>query len=355
MSKISTFQKQYLNGITRFFGYEKRMKFVQVDFSKPWWEIIYRFKYYYAAILFVEIILAVMYALIPFGVGFIITTGSIMYLYQFIGLWIVILILEMVTNYINPIFQSKVCESIEVSAHEFFLTVDPINHSTRSTGQVLSKIDRGVIAYSAILDTLTFEIIPLFARLITIIFALTSIPLLAIVALISIVLIGWINILLLTFNTKSTQEAVIKTQDTLKATTLENMQQVGLIRSVFNSDEIKHKLEKSSVDAASMDATASTAGTMLMSVTKLIYVCSLSILIYIVLIKIQSGELDRLIGAGLLITYFSGSFQVIRTGKTAQKFLRFYKNIQDLFEFIKGYGVQTYPVLEHDNHLKIKK
>ena len=51
--------------------------------------------------------------------------------------------------------------SVQMSGHSFFLTVDPIYHSKRSSGAILSKIARATRGYEEILDRIVLDILPI--------------------------------------------------------------------------------------------------------------------------------------------------------------------------------------------------
>lgn len=55
--------------------------------------------------------------------------------------------------------EAGIMGSVSNSAYKFFVKVDPIHHSTRESGKVISKINRAVGAYENTTDILTFNIL----------------------------------------------------------------------------------------------------------------------------------------------------------------------------------------------------
>jgi len=50
----------------------------------------------------------------------------------------------------------------------------------------------------------------------------------------------------------------------------------------------------------------------------------------------------------LLLAYFNGSSQILRLGDLIRNIIQIISRQEDLFDFIRQFGVQTYPVLEGD-------
>jgi hypothetical protein len=66
---------------------------------------------------------------------------------------------------------------------------------------------------------------------------------------------------------------------------------------------------------------------------------------------VDSGEVSLVIGSSLILTYLRGSNSIIRAGRTTQRLYDSWSKIQDLYTFIRGFGKQSYPVLEKDGSL----
>jgi ABC-type multidrug transport system fused ATPase/permease subunit len=86
--------------------------------------------------------------------------------------------------------------SIHYNAHQYFLTVDPIAHSTRSSGKIIAKISRVVDAYEDFMDILLINILQVVIGTVAIVVALVGIDLwLGLLAGFSLIAIGVVSIL----------------------------------------------------------------------------------------------------------------------------------------------------------------
>lgn len=59
--------------------------------------------------------------------------------------------------------------SISYNANRYFLTVDPVNHSTRSSGKIIAKVVRGSESVEDFLDFIIYDILSALVRFITVI------------------------------------------------------------------------------------------------------------------------------------------------------------------------------------------
>ncbi len=81
-------------------------------------------------------------------------------------------------------------------------------------------------------------------------------------------------------------------------------------------------------------------------IVQLIYRLSLFVLAYFILKLVESEQLDILTGSSLLLTYLGGSATMLWIGQKTRRLIQSYFKIVDLFDFMKGFGKQSFPVLE---------
>jgi hypothetical protein len=69
---------------------------------------------------------------------------------------------------------------------------------------------------------------------------------------------------------------------------------------------------------------------------------------FIVMSQAQNGTLTPVIAVSVIITYINSTSGVLEVGGHTKRLSEGLTNINDLFNFIRGFGKQTFPVLEED-------
>jgi len=340
-------RQKYYPFLEKFFGVNKNPEILEIDFQKPWWDIIWRQKSKYLITLFFETFLYVFLTLIPLIIIRVIDSGQINYLFLFVGLW---LILNILPNFYIRIFvrMSSTCvQSVYYSSVRFFLTVDPIFHTTRSSGQIIAKVNRGSDAYIEFLDIFTFEIVTKGISLITALVAVCtldlSLGLLATACTFFIIMISGIGRYLATSITAREQ---ILQDDKRKELGVESLSANNYIRSSFATPEQNQKVLKTSRKMYGVDATKSMTNITSDVITRCLYILSFLIISWNIFNQINTGKLSTALGLAILLTFYTGSRDIWSVGSTIQKLVDKITQIKDLYTFIRGFGKQTYPVLE---------
>jgi hypothetical protein len=84
------------------------------------------------------------------------------------------------------------------------------------------------------------------------------------------------------------------------------------------------------------------------TITRSLYIISTLSIAIVIFYQVSGGSLDQYLGITLIITYINGSSQILRLGRTINDFVEKVTGVIDTFEFIRNFGVQSYPVLESD-------
>ena len=268
-------------------------------------------------------------------------------------------ILSLVINfgelYFNALISTQSKYSTNYFANKFFLTVDPVNHATKSSGTLISKIDRGSNGYDSILDIISWNAVPAIVGTTVAIITLGIFNIyLGLITLVSSILVFLINVFVSQFTSDITQNAIIKVEDNLKSTSVEMLQQNALVRSTFATPEIILKLKKD--NQKTMSKTAASWITYIFYFGLSVSTISLTILIlgtYIINL-ISKGEMETVVGISLILTFFGNIKTVSWFGQRVRTLTESIINIKDLFKFINEFGKQSYPVLEEENLTKIK-
>ena len=90
------------------------------------------------------------------------------------------------------------------------------------------------------------------------------------------------------------------------------------------------------------------AGTYINATTRTLYILSSLIIGILVINQTISGEISNTIALSIILTYSSGTQGVLYIGDKVKRLTTALSNVNDLFDFIRGFGKQTFPVLEDD-------
>jgi ABC-type multidrug transport system fused ATPase/permease subunit len=343
-NKIADF---YHNTIYKFFNQFGGAKILEVDFQKPWWDIIWQQKYTIAFSVSFFTFQSILITLNPLVFGYLLTAGHFEWILYFIGFWLFMSVFQIWITYLFDLASIRTILSAEFSAHKYFLTVDPVFHSTRSSGQILNKINKACGAFDPIFEIFTFSILNAVFGLITVVSAICFVDLrLGIIT-------GICLTVMVTFSswTEVVRNNIFETRnipidDKLKSTLLENLAQNSMIRSSFATDL---QLNKTLFDNAAVfrSTIASWNASSLNNILRrVIFWIFTSYLCFELFNMIKIGKMDAVIGAGLLVTYFAAYNSMAHIGGQIKNFLQSKTRITDLWKFINEFGSQTFPVLE---------
>jgi ABC-type multidrug transport system fused ATPase/permease subunit len=346
MFRLTSLSQSYFKFWMHFITFKNKAHLLSVDFHQPWWKIITDQKIYFFAILIAEAIDNAFYTLIPLFIGFLIASQKLYYFFIFMAAWGVTICIEFFALYLSAILQRQSIHSLLYYAHRFFLTVDPIYHATRSSGKIIGKIERGVNAYEDLLDVITFDLLPTVIGIITVTLSFLKFDIfLGILAFSMIMIIGAINIFLQLLSTQAFEPQVITASDKLASINIENLAQINYIRSCFASNETDTLLKNTNLYMMYVGGTSWVAFSALTLFTRLSYLISILVLGTYLIHLIQQQQVSIVMGTALLMTYITGSYEIMRLGKKIKKFLKCTTRINDLFNFIRSFGKQSFPVL----------
>jgi ABC-type multidrug transport system fused ATPase/permease subunit len=346
MLSFQNLADKYYQWWMRLADFKSKVRLYAIDFKKPWWSIIAKQKKYITYIILAETIDNIFYYVIPLSIGYLIATKQLSYFFIFIIGWLIAISIEYLALYYSSIVHMQTGHSILYSAHQFFLTVDPIYHTTRSSGKIIGKIDRGVNAFEEFIDLIAFELLTTIIGLATVTIAFFKFNTkLGLLALSIIIFIGIFNTVLQFLSTQAFEPRVIQASDKLNAVSLENLSQISYIRSCFASNEIDQTLRGSNISMMDTTGTSWLAFSALSFATRFAFILGILILGSYLIMLIHEGKLSIEWGSALLITFINGSYETMRVGKKIKRFLKAITRIKDLFSFIKDFGKQTFPVL----------
>lgn len=345
-------QDQFYNFVDKTEKLESKMKILPVDFQKPWWDIILRQKNLALFALISQFIGSIFDSIFPIILGYAVTTLDI-------NLFMIVMLVKLAITWIynimlqyNAIFQNQTMFSIDFNANQYFLTVDPIFHTMKSSGKIISKISRGSSSYEDVLDIITFDLLNVATSIITIAIAMFAFGWK--IGLVSLGFLGFLGIFNITaqiYRTKTFQPKRIKAQDKLKAIQVETLMQAPFIRAIFASTEQIYKNKNATILNMLKNTLSWQAGTYVNVITRTIYIFSVFVIGYLVLMEAKSGEISTVLALSIILAYSSGTSGIIGIGNMVKRLSTALADINDLFDFIRDFGKQTYPVLEEDTSI----
>jgi ABC-type transport system involved in Fe-S cluster assembly fused permease/ATPase subunit len=333
------------NFLEKLFGMVGNIRIHPVDFNLPWYSI---YKKYWVRIIIsviTEVILWIIFSTLPLSIAAIITNQN-----QY---WALILgILFLITPLITQLHMRSYClglaglmRSVSNSAYAFFVKVDPIHHTTRESGKVISKINRAESAYEKITDTLVFNILPFCIQIGVILFSFIRydlrIGLFAGLSLIFLVLISVISQIIVVRGIISIDNDQGDIQSQIE---VESLQQVALIRSSFATPEHIQKLKKTNIRTGEVQATVWTSFNVTSFIPRILFALSFIILISSVLNLVKDGALDLVTSIALMTIYISSYGSIVHSGSHIERIISNIERIKNLYTYIQEYGDSSYPV-----------
>ena len=338
-------EKYYLFWL-KFVNLKKRVSILPIDFQKSWLTIILSQKKYLAVSLICECIINAFYTLYPLVLGTIVESQQFYHFTYFVLAWFGVICLEFISNYFSGRVEIQSINSVQYNAFKFFLTVDPLFHTMKSSGKLFAKIERGARSYEDFLDIVLWDILPIIVSVTTVVvtFLLTDLRLGGMAILLLIIIAG-INIFLNLFTSATFEQRLIDADDFVKVVSVEGLTQVPLIRSSFASDEMLDRAYKANNEMMYKEGTAWVAFSASVTISKIAYLMSIATLGGIILSLISKGMLSTLVGTTLLFTYTNGTYEIIQIGRRLRKLMKATTRIKDLYAFARVFGKQTFPVL----------
>lgn len=343
------------NFIFKFSRIEKYSTIVPVDFTKPWWRVMTTQKTRLGIVIFGECYKKIIITLTPVGLSYIFSSQRLDYLLWFGVMSAIGLFLEYKAEFYSAVLQLQCAQSVHFYAHQTLLRIDPIFHTTRSTGKILAKIDRAVNAYKEVVELGIQEIFYTAVGVVTAAISFFAVDIyLGTLATILLAILTILSSLLFVLNTEVFIPLSIRAEDKLKNVSVENLSQVKLIRSTFATNEASDRLRLYTKNVLMVDATGWSAFYLINSALKTLYIATFFVLAFATFGLISKGVVGLVMGTALLMSFFRGTSDVIKVGKFLYWYLASIKQIKDLYKFLSKFGQQTYPVLESEIQQKIE-
>ena len=244
---------------------------------------------------------------------------------------------------------------MDYNSHKFFLVVDPIFHTTKSSGQIISKVERASKSYVQMINFFLEDAVNIIISFVTIIIVLASFNYkLGLISGFAFIVLACINALLSFVNSKSLIKKLIRAQDQKSIVNTENLSQNALIRSSFATTEQDHKMLKFTKKLMVESSIVWFGSGISITINRVLFLISTMILSFTILDLVKNSEMTAVTAVALLVTFLSASGAVLTVGNVIRNITEKYFEIIDLWDFIQGFGSQTFPVLDQENNHLLK-
>lgn len=339
----STTQNQFYKLVQKWFRFDRAIKIVEIDFSGHWITLILARPWFLVANLLNSIISTTTNILLPVGIAWAVGTSEFSIITWVIAGVILAKFISYTLFYYHPALLNGMTSSLQIRAYSQLLLVDPLYHTYRSSGQIISKINRGAKALHSLLDILIFDFISIIAAIIAVSITIFSFDAtMGIASLILLVGTSLLNFGLFRLRSKLIKPIRIRTTDKATAVNVESMHQATYIRSVFSTSQHIQRIHSANFAMAEANSIGWRLAGSIIQPNQILLTLGGGLLVWSLM---QSGLQTELI-IGIAISYFSLSSKMFDIGRTIDQFFVATEDLDDLFKFISNFGSQTFPVID---------
>lgn len=346
MKASSGFKSRAFDKLYSFFNVASYVRLLTVTFSRPWWMPIWQQRTSFGIVIANEILFNTWDTLLPIAIAYAVEQQSLFLLLATLGTWAVIAIINYGASRFNTKFQVQVIFSFFYSAHRQLLQADPLEHSTKSTGIILAKIDRTAKAYEDMLDTISFEILPMLitcGAIVTMLLTLNGT--LALGSAIGLIVVGCWSTLGYIFAARVITPVRIMREDASKAVAVENLTQHTLIRSCFASREADNKLRKTTEQTMYAEGTGWRTGNLVNMISRLLYYLVFGCIVVYLIHRIREGSMSALIATSIATSFLRSTQDIIKIGRKLYSCAKQLLIIKDMYAFMGTFSKNSFPVL----------
>jgi len=347
VSEKHNVSRRFYGFIYRLFDMKKKTRLIDVDFKRPWWDLIIKQKWAFLTTFLIETVNNVFLTVPALLLESILNAQHYEYFFYFVLIWLSILLCEVVSDYYATRNLVQCIQSIHYYATQLLLKIDPVCHAQSAKGKVIAKIYRGAEAYGMLIRNGSYELYPLFIGSITVVISLLTIDVK--LGLLSLVLLSAFSLIftrLFLFSAKALMPICIEADDRVKSVGTESIFQISLIRSTFTSSEVNTHLKSINQKRLSIEGTFWRCYDIISTLAKISYLVIFATIGAYVIALIKNGSLGYMTGIALLITFFNGTYQLLQIGQFIYRFKDQLERVKDLFSFMSTYGKQTFPSFE---------
>jgi ABC-type transport system involved in Fe-S cluster assembly fused permease/ATPase subunit len=168
------------------------------------------------------------------------------------------------------------------------------------------------------------------------------------VAIVSLFLLAWFTIWANLKRTETFNPISNLADDEYKQISTETLQQAPYIRATFGTNEQVSSLSQKAKWVMVTAGNSWQGGTYINFITRNFYLIILTVLAGLAFADVQAGQMTIITATTLIISYINGSDKILTLGSSVKNFSKGLADINDLWNFIRNFGQQTYPVLTGD-------
>jgi ABC-type multidrug transport system fused ATPase/permease subunit len=334
-----------LEWVERFFKFERAITIPDIDFDRHWSHVFFLQKKYLSALILQQLQYSIVITGFPLFLAYGVAQNRFDLIIAFLSSFVV---MRVVTHWLfryHPPYMLNSSESVLIKSYEKLMLVDPEHHSTRSSGQIISKISRGSQSILAIEEIFIFDLIPFFFALVTVVIALSlvsaTVTVILLVAFVILILFNYIGFALRSqIHSPERQKA----QDRSTAANVESMQQVQYIRSAnITQDQLDTMKQLGKCHMVNRAGGWRWAGWFMATTQIMFYLVAIGVVIVLWRLDLQSALL-----LGIMYSIISLGSALFSAGRSLDKLIHSLDDLNDLWNFINNFGEQTYPVIEED-------
>jgi hypothetical protein len=320
-----------------------RFSLVDIDFRRPWWYPILLYKKLFISLVILRIIITIYTSSLIFLVGFVLNSGDFKLIYALLACTVLYFILERTTSKLNQIYKFATVHSVQYSANKIILEADPIVHSTKSTGKLISKVSRGSTQFHGLLDATIYQIGAWIVQLLTISFSLLYYNfMLGLVSFVGLSLVCLVSVYFKMGIFRLTKDPLNLTRENMITAMVQNISQVLLIRSTFQTKSRQELLQQDAVIGSEAEYARSVLLLFSSLITHILYtLVVLGVFLYLSYM-VQTGTITQVVAISLLTNFAVNGNVTTQFGKIARVVTEAATKISDLFEIMSTFGQKTY-------------
>jgi len=278
--RLSRLAEKYYRWCSRVIGLEKTVQLRIVNFDKPWWSIVTERWFLWSIITSGRIVTAAFITLVPLFIGKALESGTASSFGWLFVVWVLMEVWRIAAVYLFDVEQGRISYGVQYSAYRFFLGVDPIYHAMRTSGRLFAKIERGARAYELLVMSVVYEFLPIIIGMVTVVVSFFALK--ASIGFIAFCFLSFLtcfNLAAILFNSFVFESKFIMADDEMKATSMESLTRIELVRSCFATNELDKLVRRQNRVAAAVFSTNWVTVAVIMLITRIGYalsVCALS-------------------------------------------------------------------------------
>jgi ATP-binding cassette subfamily B protein AbcA/BmrA len=331
----------------------QNVSLIDIDFSKPWWNIFAQQKKDFSIVIITTIISNILITLFPKMISWAIDTENLVYLTGIICIYLI----DEAGNWFfwgphTMRLYIRTVESFRCSAYQTLLTIDPIYHALQSSGVGIGKIRRTMEAYKDLAKTFLDDFIPLFISLITMLMLFLYFDtFLAITASGGLLLLSAIFCTAAVIITRPLEQQANHDDDRANHVGAESLVQARFIRATFASDQIRERLRINHHKVANSLFRFLWTYRFMRGLFMFAYTICIGLITGYLIILMRQGIMTASTALALIMTIINSTYPLLKMDKRIRETLSAYRKITDFYNFLKVSGKRSYPVyISHLDH-----